>query len=424
MRTKRSEELFKEAERYLPGGVDSPVRAFKSVGGSPLFITKGKGSKIFDVDGNKYIDCVGSWGPLILGHSHPKILSVVKKVLSDGTSFGAPCESEISLAKLIKEAFPSIELVRMVNSGTEAVMSAIRSARGYTKRDKIIKFEGCYHGHTDSMLVKAGSGLATFGQPNSLGITKGTAADTIVLPFNDLEAVEKALKEIGNDIAALIIEPIPGNMGVVLPRAGYLQGLRDLTTKYGIVLIFDEVITGFRAAFGGAQELYGIKADLTCLGKIIGGGFPVGAFGGEKEIMENLAPLGGVYQAGTLSGNPIAMAAGIEMLKQLKNKKIYKKLERSGQKLETGLKKILIESGEKYTINRVGSLLTLFFTEKPVVDYQSASKSDAGKFKKFFWSMLNNGIYLPPSQYEAWFLSLAHSDQDIAKVLAAVKISI
>lgn len=408
---------FKKAKKLIPGGVNSPVRAFSSVGCDPLFIERGKGPKIYDVSGKEYIDLVCSWGPLILGHAYPPVVSAVKKALSKGISFGACTEKETELAELIVSAFPSIEKVRLVNSGTEAVMSAVRLARGYTKRDKIIKFEGCYHGHSDSLLVKAGSGLAAFGSPTSLGVPKSVANDTIVLPFNNLTAVEKTLKKHSRKIAALIVEPIPGNMGVVLPKHGYLEGLRRLTEKYGIVLIFDEVISGFRAAYGGAQELFGIMADLTCLGKIIGGGFPAAAFGGRADIMDCLAPLGGVYQAGTLSGNPIAVTAGIVTLKSLRDKKIYKELEKKGERLEEGLK-------TNFCINRVGSLMTLFFTEEEVVDFQSAKRSDLSGFAKFFRGMLKRGIYLPPSQFEAWFISAAHSIADIDRIVLCARESL
>ncbi len=417
----KSEKLYKEAIKHIPAGVNSPVRAFASVSGSPLFISKGKGSKLYDADGRQYIDCVGSWGPLIFGHAYPAVINAVKKVLPKGTTFGAPTSLEIELAKLIKEAFPSIELVRMVSSGTEAAMSAIRLARGFTGREKIIKFEGCYHGHADSLLVKAGSGLITFGNPSSLGVTNGTARDTIVLPFNDIKKAEEVFLKEGGKIAAVIVEPIPGNMGVVKPEIEFLEGLRKLTKEYGSVLIFDEVISGFRAAYGGAQELYGIKPDLTCLGKIIGGGFPVGAFGGREEIMRCLSPRGGVYQGGTLSGNPVAMAAGIATLKLLKNKKIYRSLEQKGKYLENGLLKLIQDSRVNAVVNRMGSMLTLFFTGVSVVDYKSALTSDTDKYKTFFHEMLKHGIYLPPSQFEAWFISIAHTNDDLNKILAAAK---
>src|SRR3989338_3693043 len=392
--------LFNKAKKYLVGGVNSPVRAFKAVGGKPVFIARGKGSKIFDVQGKQYVDLVSSWGPLILGHAHPAIVAAAKKALDNGTSFGACTELEIELAELIISAFPSIELVRLVNSGSEATMSAIRLARGYTGRDKIIKFAGCYHGHVDSLLVEAGSGVATLGIPGSPGVPKGLAKETIVLPFNDLVAVEKTLKLRGKKIAALIVEPIPGNMGVVLPQKGFLQGLRKLTRQYGVVLIFDELISCFRLAYGGAQELFSIKADLTCLGKIIGGGLPVGAFGGKKEIMRCLVPEGNVYQAGTLAGNPLAMATGIATLKILRKNGVYQILEHSGKQLADGLRGEASQSGGGVKINRQGSMFTLFFTDQLVVDFKSAQSSDTNQFKKYFHKMLRQGVYLPPSKFE------------------------
>ena len=412
-------KLFKKAQKYMPGGVNSPVRAFAAVGCDPVYIDRGRGSKLYAADGKSYIDLVGSWGSLILGHAYSPVIAAVKKALAKGVSFGACSALEIELAELIISAFPSIDKVRLVSSGTEAVMSAIRLARGYTGRDKVIKFEGCYHGHVDSLLVKAGSGLATFGVPASDGVPASFTRDTIVLPFNDPDAVEGTLKKQGKKIAALIIEPIPGNMGVVLPKPGYLSVLRNLTRHYGIVLIFDEVISGFRVAFGGAQEVFGIPADLTCLGKIIGGGFPVGAFGGRQEIMDCLSPLGAVYQAGTLSGNPIGVTAGIAMLKILKNKDVYKKLEAKGEKLEKGLRKAA--AGRPITINRFSSLLTLFFTEQEVINFKSAQTSDLDKFKKFFQLMLQQGVYLPPSQFEACFLSAVHTDNDLEKIITSAE---
>lgn len=408
--------LFEQAKKYIPGGVNSPVRAFAAVGGDPVFIERGRGSKLYDVDGKSYIDLVGSFGPLILGHAYPPVILAVKKALAKGVSFGACTALEIELAKLIISAFPSIEKVRLVNSGTEAVMSAIRLARGYTGRERIIKFAGCYHGHVDSLLVKAGSGLATLGVPNSAGVPRDFTKGTIVLPFNDLNAAERTLKKHGSKIAALIIEPIPGNMGVIIPKPGYLKGLRQLTKRHGVLLIFDEVMSGFRVAYGGAQELFGIKADLTCLGKIIGGGFPVGAFGGRREIMDRLAPLGPVYQAGTLSGNPIGVTAGIATLKILKDKSIYKKLETTGAQLEAGLQ--AAAAGKGIRINRFGSMLTMFFTGQNVVDFKSAQTADLEKFKEFFQRMLKQGVYLPPSQFEAWFLSAAHTSADLKKIIA------
>ena len=414
-----SEELFEKAKKYIPGGVNSPVRAFKAVGGTPIFIKSAKGSKIYDVDGNEYIDYVCSWGPLILGHAHPEVISAIKKAAELGTSYGMPTEIEIQMAEIITSAFSSIDLVRMVNSGTEATMSAIRIARGYTKRSKIIKFEGCYHGHVDSLLVKAGSGAMSFGVPTSSGITEKIASDTIVLPFNDFEAVQKVISDQGEEIAACIIEPIAGNMGVVLPENGFLEHLRKLTKDYGILLIFDEVITGFRVNFSGAQKLYNITPDLTTLGKIIGGGLPVGAYGGKREIMECVAPLGDVYQAGTLSGNPITLTAGLTTLKILSsNLKIYEELERKTKLLCEELKKIAKNKGVPVYINYIASMFTLFFTESKVKDYETAKTSNTSLYAKFFHKMLKEGIYFPPSQFEATFLSAAHSDEDIEKTIS------
>jgi len=412
----KSKVLWQEAKEYIPGGVNSPVRAFKSVGMDPLFIDRGAGSKMYDVDGNEYIDYVMSWGPLILGHAHPRVVNAVKAAIDKGTSFGAPTAGEVALAKMINTAYPSMELVRLVNSGTEALMSAIRLARGYTKRDKIIKFEGCYHGHADSLLVKAGSGMATFGIPDSLGVPADIAKNTITLPFNDLEAVRKAASE---EVACLVVEPVAGNMGVVPPRDGYLAGLREITAQHGIVLIFDEVITGFRVAYGGAQELYGIKPDITCLGKIIGGGLPIGAYGGKREIMSYVAPLGGVYQAGTLSGNPVAVAAGIETLKVLSETKPYKELDRRAQALSEGIGDAFRKASLKVTQNCLGSMMTTFFTDGEVVDYTSAKKSDTERYARYFRGMLGEGVYLAPSQFEAAFLSTAHSEADVEKTIRA-----
>ncbi|MBI5747559.1 MAG: glutamate-1-semialdehyde 2,1-aminomutase [Nitrospinae bacterium] len=417
MSNKKSKELFKKAKLLIPGGVNSPVRAFKSVGGEPLFIKKALGSKIYDVDGNEYIDYVGSWGPMIVGHSNPKVVSALKKAIVNGTSYGAPTELEVQLSEMVIKAFPSIEMVRMVNSGTEATMSAIRLARAYTNRNKVIKFEGCYHGHVDSLLVKAGSGAATLGLPDSPGVPPDFAKNTITIPFNDIERVKDVLKKEGEKIACIILEPVIGNIGVVPPKNGFLQGLREITKKYGIVLIFDEVMTGFRVAYGGTQELYNIKADLTCLGKIIGGGLPVGAYGGKREIMEMVAPAGPVYQAGTLSGNPLAMTAGIETLKILSMTGVYKKLNKISEKLCKGMKDGARESGIAVYSARVGSMFSMFFTDIEVIDYATAKTSDTNRFSKYFSLMLKGGIYLAPSQFEAGFVSLSHSDRDIEKTI-------
>ena len=413
----KSELLFEEAKKYIPGGVNSPVRAFKAVGGTPPFITSALGSKIYDVDGKEYIDYVCSWGPMIVGHRHPQVIEALQNVLTKGLSYGAPTEAEIELARLIVEAVPSIEMVRMVNSGTEATMSAIRLARGYTGRDKIIKFSGCYHGHGDFLLVKAGSGATTLGIPDSKGVPDDFARNTITLPFNNLNAVKKAVKAEASKIAAIILEPVPGNMGVVLPQEGLLRGLRDLCHETGIVLIFDEVMSGFRVAWGGAQSLYGVIPDMTCLGKAVGGGLPVGAFGGKKEIMEVLAPLGPVYQAGTLSGNPLAVAAGLETLKILAQPGTYEKLSKSSEYLVKEAKKIAHKAGVKIYFSRVGSMFTLFFTSQEVIDYDTALKSDTVVFSRYFHLMLQGGIYLAPSQFEANFISLAHSQENLDKTL-------
>jgi glutamate-1-semialdehyde 2,1-aminomutase len=415
----KSEHLFEEAKKYIPGGVNSPVRAFKAVGGTPPFIAWAQGSKIYDVDGNAYIDYVGSWGPMILGHKHPSVIEALKRALERGTSFGAPTEAEIELAQVIVEAVPSIEMVRMANSGTEATMGAIRVARGYTGKDKIIKFSGCYHGHGDYLLVRAGSGATTLGIPDSKGVPDDFAKNTIPLPFNDLDAVKQVIEEEGKQIAAVIVEPVPGNMGVVLPQEGFLSGMRELCSQHDIVLIFDEVMSGFRVSWGGAQTLYGIIPDMTCLGKIVGGGLPVGAFGGRREIMENLAPLGPVYQAGTLSGNPLAVAAGLETLKLLSQPGTYETLEEGSRYLTEALKEIAVKTGVEIYSTRVGSMFSMFFSSGPVVDYDTAQKSDTDKFSRYFHSMLKRGIYLAPSQFEAGFLSLAHSPEDFDKTLEA-----
>ena len=419
MNRKKSMTLYRRALEMIPGGVNSPVRAFKAIGIPPTFIERAKGSKIWDVDGNEYIDYVGSWGPMIVGHAHPKIVAALKKTAPKGTSFGAPTPSEVDLATKVKKAFPSMELVRMVSSGTEAVMGAIRVARGYTGRAKIIKFEGCYHGHGDSLLVKAGSGAATLGIPDSLGVPRDLAKHTLTAPYNDLESVKALINQYPGEIACIIVEPIAGNMGVVLPETGFLEGLRKLCDEKGILLIFDEVITGFRAAYGGVQELYKIKADMTCLGKIIGGGLPVGAYGGRRLIMEEVAPLGGVYQAGTLSGNPLAMTAGIATLELLKSKKTYRDLEKKTLYLTEKISECAEEIGIPLSINRITGMFTLFFTEGPVRDYRTAKLSDTKRFAQFFIEMMDQGIYLPPSQFEAWFVSLAHTQKDLDKTIEA-----
>jgi glutamate-1-semialdehyde 2,1-aminomutase len=418
MNLKHSEKAFKKAVKCLAGGVNSPVRAFKAVGGSPLFIKKAKGSKIYDLDNNRYVDYVMSWGAMILGHLHPAVVRSVKKTMGLGMSFGAPTENETRLAQMITGVIPSMEMIRLVNSGTEAAMSAIRLARGYTKRDKIVKFDGCYHGHCDSLLVKAGSGAATFGVSDSAGVTRSSSKDTIVLPYNDIYALKKAIKENHRAIACVIIEPVAANMGVVMPEIDFLVCLRELTAKYKIVLIFDEVISGFRFTFGGAQSLFGIKPDLTCLGKIIGGGMPLAAYGGRKEIMELLSPLGTVYQAGTLSGNPIAVSAGLATLDAL-SKLDYLKLNEKAIELCQVMEDSLRRNNLRFTINRAGSIFTLFFTEGKVRDFKSARNSDTRKYAVYFREMLKQGIYLAPSQFEANFPSFAHSDEDLRKTVKA-----
>nr|WP_305790403.1 glutamate-1-semialdehyde 2,1-aminomutase [Calderihabitans maritimus] len=415
----KSAALFEEAQKYIPGGVNSPVRAFKAVGMNPPFIVRGEGSKLYDADGNEYVDYVGSWGPLILGHRHPKVIEALQQCLEIGTSFGAPTEMETEMARLVIEAVPSIEVVRMVNSGTEATMSALRLARGYTGRNKIVKFEGCYHGHADHLLIKAGSGALTLGVPTSPGVPASIAGNTIVARYNDLEGLKEIFAAEGEDIAAVILEPVAGNMGCVPPQPGFLEGLRELTREYGALLIFDEVMTGFRVAYGGAQERYNIDPDLTCLGKIIGGGLPVGAYGGKREIMEHVAPAGPVYQAGTLSGNPLAMSAGIATLKVLKEPGVYEELERKSAKLAAGMKEAAEQAGAVATFNRVGAMFSAFFTDQPVIDFETASSSDTEKFAVFFREMLKQGIYLAPSQFEAGFMSLAHTDEDIEKTIEA-----
>jgi len=414
-----SVKLFEEAQKYIPGGVNSPVRAFKSVGLNPVYIEKGRGAYIYDSDGNEYIDYVGSWGPLILGHLHPEVIGAIRDCLEVGTSFGAPTERETTLARMIVEAVPSVEMVRLVNSGTEATMSAARLARAYTKRKKILKFEGCYHGHADTFLIKAGSGALTHGVPTSPGVIEETAAHTINAAFNDLEGLEELFKNSGEEIAAVIVEPVPGNMGVVPPQPGFLQGLRDLTSRCGSLLIFDEVITGFRLSYGGAQSLYGVMPDITCMGKIIGGGLPVGAYGGRREIMSMLSPSGPVYQAGTLSGNPLAVSAGIAALKILGRPGFYEELDRKASRMAIGLSGAARKAGVEVCFNRVGSMLCGFFTKGRVTDFKTACDSDTQKYSVFFKSMLEQGVYLAPSQFEAAFLSLAHTNEMIDKTVEA-----
>lgn len=418
----KSKELFEKAVRYIPGGVNSPVRAFGSVGETPRFIKKAKGAYIYDVDDNQYIDYIGSWGPMILGHNHPEILESVIKASENGLSFGAATEREVEMAEFICNHIPSIEMVRMVNSGTEAVMSAIRLARGYTGKDKIIKFEGCYHGHSDAMLVKAGSGVMTSGVPDSAGVPAGCAKDTLTAIYNDLASVETLLEENKGSVAALILEPVGANMGLVPPSEGFLQGLRALCDKHEVVLIFDEVITGFRLGFTGAQGYYQVEPDITTYGKIIGAGMPVGAYGGKREIMEMVAPVGAVYQAGTLSGNPIAMAAGLTQLKLLyEHPEIYQKLEQQGGRFFSRIQKILKENDAPCTANFVGSLGSIFFTTEQVVDYTAAKTSDTQMFAKYFKHMLENNIYVAPSQFEAMFISNAHSDKDLEETLKCIE---
>jgi glutamate-1-semialdehyde 2,1-aminomutase len=416
-----SEDLFREAVEIIPGGVNSPVRAFKSVGLPPRFITSGSGCRIYDEDGNVFIDYVGSWGPLILGHAHPEVVECLKATLKNGTSFGAPTRGEVELARIITEMVPSIEMVRLVNSGTEATMSAIRLARGYTGRDRIIKFSGCYHGHSDSLLARAGSGAATFAVPDSMGVPGSVVEQTLVFHYNDLEAVRTQIQENPNRLAAIIVEPVAGNMGVVPPKAGFLQGLRDLCSRDGALLIFDEVMTGFRVAPGGAQELYNVKPDLTCLGKIIGGGLPASAFGGPKHIMEYLAPVGGVYQAGTLSGNPLAVAAGLTTLRILQRDNPYNDLESRTARLANGINEVFINNGVPHTINRVGSMLSVFFHPGPVNCFEQALLADKESFRRFFGRMLDQGVYLAPSPFEAWFVCTAHSHEDIDMTLEAMR---
>ncbi len=412
-----SGKLFSEARKYIPGGVNSPVRACRSVGCDPVFITRAKGASVFDADGNEYVDFVCSWGPMIMGHSHPDIVDAVQKAAADGTSFGAPTPSEIELAAMVVEAVPSIEKIRFVNSGTEATMSAVRLARGYTGRDVVVKFDGCYHGHADSFLVKAGSGVLTLGIPGSPGVPEDIVKKTVSIPYNNEEVLEKTLRDEDLDIACVIVEPVAGNMGCVMPQPGFLEKLRSLTEELGIVLIFDEVITGFRLSYGGAQEYYDVLPDLTCLGKIIGGGLPVGAYGGKAEIMDQIAPDGPVYQAGTLSGNPLAMAAGTAALKLLQHSTFYTELERKAERFGEGLQAIAVATGVSTQLNRVGSLMTSFFTDEKVTDFDSAMKADTDLYAAHYRHMLSRGIYLAPSQFEVAFISAAQSEEDLAKAL-------
>ncbi|MGA5691045.1 glutamate-1-semialdehyde 2,1-aminomutase [Cytobacillus pseudoceanisediminis] len=416
----KSNKAFKEASELMPGGVNSPVRAFKSVNMDPIFMERGRGSKIYDIDGNEYIDYVLSWGPLILGHTNERVVEGIKKVAEMGTSFGAPTEIENELAKLVIERVPSIEVVRMVSSGTEATMSALRLARGYTSRNKIMKFEGCYHGHGDSLLIKAGSGVATLGLPDSPGVPEGVAKNTITVPYNDLESVRYAFEQFGDDIAGVIVEPVAGNMGVVPPQPGFLEGLREITEQNGSLLIFDEVMTGFRVGYNCAQGYFGVKPDITCLGKVIGGGLPVGAYGGKAEIMKQIAPSGPIYQAGTLSGNPLAMTAGYETLSQL-TPHSYKEFERKADRLEEGLKAAAEKYDIPHTINRAGSMIGIFFTNEDVINYEKAKTSNLEFFAEYYREMANQGVFLPPSQFEGLFLSTAHTDEDIEKTIQAAE---
>jgi glutamate-1-semialdehyde 2,1-aminomutase len=414
----KSVEAFKEAQQVLPGGVNSPVRAFKSVKMDPVFMERGKGSKIYDIDGNEYIDYVLSWGPLIHGHADDTVVEAIKKVTESGTSFGAPTLLETEVAKLVIERIPSIEMVRMVSSGTEATMSALRLARGYTGRNKIMKFEGCYHGHGDSLLIKAGSGVATLGLPDSPGVPEGVAQNTITVPYNDMESVKYAFEQYGDDIAGVIIEPVAGNMGVVTPLPGYLEELREITTKYGALLIFDEVMTGFRVDYHSAQGKYGITPDLTCLGKVIGGGLPVGAYGGRKDIMENIAPSGPIYQAGTLSGNPLAMTAGYETLKKL-TPEAYNEFDRKADLLINGMREAAVKHNIPHRFTKAGSMVGFFFTSEEVTNYDQAKTADINMFAEYYQYMLQEGVFLPPSQFEGMFLSTAHTDEDIQKTIQA-----
>ena len=422
MSIQRSQAIFERAKQVIPGGVNSPVRACRAVGVDPVFVAHGDGSSITDADGNRYIDLIGSWGPLILGHSHREILDAIGEAMSSGTTFGAPTEIEVRFAETVRAALPSMEMVRAVSSGTEATMSALRLARGFTNRAKLVKADGGYHGHADCLLVAAGSGAATLGIPGSAGVPEGAARDTIIVPYNDLAAVDKVVS--AGDVAAVIIEPVAGNMGLVLPEPGYLEGLRAITQKHGTILIFDEVITGFRVGYHGAQGHYGVTPDLTCIGKIVGGGLPAAAFGGRTDIMSKLAPLGPVYQAGTLSGNPVAMAAGLKCLEILARPGTYERLEELGARLGNGLAKAAATAGVPVHLNRIGSMLTMFFTRTAVLDYETAKTSDTKRFGSFFRNMRDRGVFLPPSQFEAMFVSLAHTEDDVDQVIAAARQSL
>lgn len=418
-----SKRLFEEACELIPGGVNSPVRAFKAVGDYPVFIERGEGAYLYDVDGNKYVDYICSWGPLLLGHQPEAVSKAVMEALTKGSTYGAPTGIEVEMAKKIVDAVPSVEMVRMVSSGTEATMSALRLARGYTGRNKIVKFEGCYHGHADHLLIKAGSGALTFGVPSSPGVPESIASETLTAQYNDIDSVKALFAQYPDQIAAVIVEPIAGNMGLVLPKEGFLEGLREVTAEHGALLIFDEVISGFRASFGGAQKVYNIMPDLTCMGKIIGGGLPVGAYGGKKEIMMHVAPVGPVYQAGTLSGNPLAMAAGMAILDELAKPGVYEEIEAKTKKLVQGLQAAADKAGVKIALNQSASLFTIFFTETPVDSYKAAMTSNTEQFKVFFQAMLGQGFYLPPSQFECWFVSQAHSDEDIENTIKAAEIA-
>lgn len=420
-RREASLRLFRDACEVIPGGVNSPVRSFRAVGGQPIFAARAAGSRVWDADGNEYVDYICSWGPLILGHAHPGVLAAVRDAAERGTSYGVPTEAEVELARGIAAAVPGIEMVRLVNSGTEATMSALRLARAATGRHRVVKFAGCYHGHVDALLVKAGSGALTLGVPDSPGVTPGTAADTLILPYNDLAAVEELFQREGETVAAVIVEPVAGNMGLVPPAPGFLEGLRRLTGQHGALLIFDEVITGFRVSYGGAQAHYGVIPDLTCLGKVIGGGLPVGAYGGPRRLMEMVAPAGPVYQAGTLSGNPLATAAGLATLRALARRGVYDELARKGERLAAGLRGVLADLGLPYQVNHLGSMCTLFFSARPVVDFASALASDTERFAGFFRALLEQGVLVPPSQFETWFVSLAHTDEDIDRTVEACR---